>query len=227
MEKLTERFDAEGAIEGIERMPVGDDWLKSLFGDITPQQAQPEKSEEVEKKQETELEKQVAELRAYIALMQLNALVERVKNEFYNDKPHLKPHADIIDKLAAAKISEILSGGAQIDNLDKVAELVRGALNEVGKQIEERFGLSKRSAAAELVNLPPSNVAASGGTTGGEEEWSKYGGVDLPISSNMVARVVSEEDLWKWRKEMARKMIEERIKDMKKKQQSWVEGYRR
>jgi len=216
----------------VETTPMADDWLQTLFGETrTVAEKEVEEQSSSEKKQTKkskteELSEQVEALRAQLALMQLNTLVERAKAEFYQEKPYLREYSDIIEKLASVRISEILSSGQEIDDLSKVTTLVKGALNDAGKQIEERFGLGRRSTAAELVGLPPSNVATTG-EGAPETEYSDIPGVEMPISKNVVAKIISLEDLDRWRRETAKKMIEERIKDMRKRQQGWVEGYRR
>jgi hypothetical protein len=100
-------------------------------------------------------------------------------------------------------------------------------LNEVSKSLEERLGLGKKTSASELVGIPPAGVTPAGAGSEAEDEYSKYPGVEFPLGKNMSVRVVSEEDLWRWRRDAAKKYVEERMKELKKRQQGWVEGYRR
>jgi hypothetical protein len=213
----------------VERQNV-EDWMRELFG--TPEQETAQAAEQPRQSSEKEegkrsLEEEVEALRAQLALMQLNALVERVKAEFYAEKPHLREFSDIIEKLASARIQEIFASGKQLDSWEKVPAFIKGVLNEVGKSLEERLGLGKKTSASELVGIPPAGVTPAGGGAAEEDEYSKYPGVEFPLGRSMAVRVVSEEDLWKWRRDTAKKYVEDRMKELKKRQQGWVEGYRR
>jgi len=214
--------------EGVERQSA-EDWMRELFGYSEQEENKPaEQAQQPSEKEEAEvnLEEEVSALRAQLALMQLNAIVERVKAEFYSENPHLKDYADIIEKLASVRIQEIFASGKQLDSWEKVPAFIKGVLNEVGKNLEERLGLGKKTTASGLVGIPPAGgVQAGAGTE--EDEYSKYPGVEAPLGRNMSVRVISEEDLWKWRRDAARRYVEERLKELKKRQQGWVEGYRR
>jgi hypothetical protein len=215
--------------EGVERQSV-EDWMRELFGaseQETAQTAEQQHGSSEKEEEKANLEEEVRALQAQLAMMQLNAIVERVKAEFYAEKPHLRDFADILEKLASARIQEIVASGKQLDSWDKVPAFIKGVLNEVGKSLEERLGLAKKTSASELVGIPPAGVSPAGAGAEDEGEYSKYPGVEFPLGKNMTVRVVSDEDLWRWRRDTARKYVEERMKELKKRQQGWVEGYRR
>jgi hypothetical protein len=212
-------------MEDIERQSV-DDWMRQLFGEEPEKPEEPKAEEKAEGKEENEgvdLKAEVEALRSQLALMQLNAVIERVRSEFYSENPHLRDFADIIEKLASARISEIFASGKQLDDWSKVPAFIKGVLTEVGKGLEERLGL-KKSSAAGLVGIPPAGVEAPAGE-GELDEFAKYPGVDFPAGKNMSVRIISEDDIWKWRRDTAKKYVEERLKELRKRQQGWVEGY--
>jgi len=214
--------------EGVEHHKV-EDWMRKLFGVSDQKEKNPaEQTQQSSEKEEERmnLEEEVKTLRAQLALMQLNAIVERTKAEFYSENPHLKDYADIIEKLASARIQEIFASGKQLDSWEKVPAFIKGVLNEVGKNLEERLGLSKKTTASGLVGIPPAGGVQVGAGTE-EDEYSKYPGTEAPLGKNMSVRIVSEEDLWRWRRDAAKRYIEERMKELKKRQQGWIEGYRR
>jgi len=163
----------------------------------------------------------------YMLQMRLEQIVNDAKREFFAENPHLKPFEDILEQLAAPKVHEAVSrGGKQLslEDVDKIRAIIKQALGTVGKDLANRLNLS---ATSNLVGIPPS---PTGGSVGGErtemDEFASIKGMDIPVSEEIVTRIVPEDALVKWRQQVAKKVVEERIKDLRKRQQAWAEGYR-